>query len=488
MYLEVYNDASLVIMLMAFMPFASGTIIDERCVHCPQYVNATAEDKEAIIFNKIMSTEYEPGSLPEWFSLCESNQRMKNISFSNAFDLFSDERPDNFPRFFHESGITAQVNYVSSDTGHNFTGLFKGSNHGLLRFSPMASIINEGFLVNYILGTYPFSLGLKMFRDGMHSGNIVVGDTNKGLGLFTASRTFYDPPDFNIFSRPLDNMVNIPANVDLKFGEFEHVSGVLGFSDFAAYDQSGEEEVSPKAPINVQLRPNPDLKAKFGPGPSLDFREWATTEDAVPVGTLIYTVWTTINSETGEPSLCVDENGTPQTDDDVSGLCPEQEVIKIGEVFAKSRFYSSKWVDDKLFFQHTRLCPKDQSKCAVEDNVDILSDLSSPPTLFAEDSTEICISDKGKDGLLTNVEPECPEGSSLVHNYCFPGTLRKVEEIQVSQCPYLRMLDEAIVFTGDEPITEDTSCTFSYKVQTTIMESSFLIMSGLIRTFLRLFG
>ena len=460
---------------------------DEKCVHCPQYVNATAETKEEIIFDKIQSTEYEKGSYPKFFSICESNERAKGAKFNNIFDRFSDERPSNFRRFFHENSIIAKVKYVASENNPGFTGLFKGAEHGVLRFSPLAPLMRESYLVNYFLGTYLFSFALKMFRNGMHSGNFIVGESRKTLSQYSDSRQFYDKPNFNIFSRALDNMSSISTAQDSLFGEFERITGIIGLSDIASYDVDGIEETSPKSPIYVQFKPNSVLNEKFGLGPAFDFREWTTTEDAIPTGTVLYTAWTTLNKETGESSLCVDKNGNPQADDDVSIDCPEQEVVKIGEVISTSRFYVSKWADEYLFFQHTRACPKDQSKCNAKDireDEDRSSLFGLPATIYAGEQEDACVSSMDREVDLSGIAPSCPDGTKFIDDNCHPGTLRKVEEIQVSQCPILNKLDEDILFIGDEEATESGSCSFFSSLQTTILDYALFIISSGIRAFL----
>ena len=116
----------------------------------------------------------------------------------NQFDRFSDERPAAFERFFHFNGIIAAVKFESVGDDHGFTGIFEGADYGVIRWSPLAPLLKEKYLVNHFLGTFLFSFGVKFFRDGIHSGNINTGDTAKGFRGYTSSRQFYEEPDFNI--------------------------------------------------------------------------------------------------------------------------------------------------------------------------------------------------------------------------------------------------------------------------------------------------
>ena len=170
---------------------------EDACVHCPTYIQSSAYDKEQVIMGKIRGTEYNYDKLPDWKDLCTSVERFEGVDFNNIFDRFSDERPEAFDRFFHFSGIVGSVKFKKVGD-HNFTGIFQGADHGVLRFSPLAPLLKETFLVNHFIGTILFSFGLKFFRDGIHSGNINTGDSAKGLRAHGDNRQFYDKPNFNI--------------------------------------------------------------------------------------------------------------------------------------------------------------------------------------------------------------------------------------------------------------------------------------------------
>ena len=222
---------------------------------CPEYVTSSAEEKEANIYSKIVSTEYKFGSLREFGDLCDADQGLKsNIDFSNMFDRFSDERPANFPRFFHFSGIVAKVKFESTQD-HSFTGIFEGAEHGVLRFSPLAPMMKDDYLTKYFIGSFIFSFGLKFFRDGIHSSNFLVGDTPKVLQRLCDSRKIWTKPDWNIFSWSLHNFAGIGDDLDPVFGATERFSGVLSVADNAAYDERGNEVQNPRDPIIVQFNP-----------------------------------------------------------------------------------------------------------------------------------------------------------------------------------------------------------------------------------------
>lgn len=122
-----------------------------------------------------------------------------------------------FPYFvsFSHIGIVAKVKFEAK-TDHNFTGLFKGAENGLARFSPIFPIMNEKYLHTYFIGTILGSMGVKFFRDkNLHSGNWILGDSAKYMNEHGNSRNIWDPPNFNIFSRPLNNMPGIGGNAGM---------------------------------------------------------------------------------------------------------------------------------------------------------------------------------------------------------------------------------------------------------------------------------
>ena len=402
---------------------------------------ASAAQKAAIIQDKIVTTEYATN--PDWPDICVVNELSAGRDLNNMFDRFSDERPADFPRFFHFNGIIASVQYVPTP-GLPFTGLFRGADYGVLRFSPLAPTMSERYLRNYIHGTILFSFGLKFFRSGIHSGNLLAGDTAKGRNAYFDARSIWTPPEFNIFSRPLDNMPGIPGDIGERFEEFERFSGVLSTSDFASYQQDGAEEDVTVAPLLVHFRPNPALAEKFGRIRDPDFRKYTTGPDDVPPGTLLYSVWTTVDAVTGDAALCVNERGFPIADDDVPIHCTDQIPVQIGEIVSTSKFFASEYSDRKIMFQHTRVCPKDQSVCTVVNPAE-QPELTIPRTSFGADDNEICVSDLDKDGQVDGIAPGCPVQASQVSNYCFPGIQRGVETTQTAQCPFMQIVDPAIL-------------------------------------------
>ncbi|CAB9501892.1 expressed unknown protein [Seminavis robusta] len=477
------------------LPWTTTTAYEyeNNCVHCPGYIEGSAQYKEAVIMGKVRGTEYDYSNLPEFKKLCDSVALLDGVDFNNIFDRFSDERPAAFGRFFHFHGVVANVKFESAGN-HGFTGIFQGAEHGVLRFSPLVPFLKELYLINHFMGTYLFSFGVKFFRDGLHSGNMNTGDTSVGFRNRAPGRQFYDPPNFNIFSRPVDNMSGLGEAFSPLFGEFEKFAGVLSPVDAAAYDQFGNEANPIVAPIYTHFRPNPEYLERFGDG-SIDFRKWVTKEDAVRPGEVIYSLHTTVMKDTREASLCANDEGQPLGyEEDVSIYCPEQEVILIGNVVAKSRFYASQWPDDWLFFQHHRMCPKDQSVCTADNDPttnlpydpDTLG-LGNPDTTYPYQNAEFCLSSDDTSGEVSNIPPTCPFGANFIKSDCYEGQQERVEAVQNQTCPAMEVLADFILTFADDADLSLPACDFGFTALNTFLTVFLTFTSPAIRGLIAIF-
>lgn len=101
--------------------------------------------------------------------------------------------PPNRLKVIHATGCVAQFKFVSLNN-HDFTGVFKGAEYGIMRISEVGSARRED--------TPNTSAGFKMFRDGVASAN-----------LFTV-HAFEGHDTFNFLRRDIDynTMVDIPTD------------------------------------------------------------------------------------------------------------------------------------------------------------------------------------------------------------------------------------------------------------------------------------
>lgn len=451
------------LVLLLFVLASSVVGQDVGCIHCSEYEDLSASDKESVLLSRVMSSQYPNGQLPQK-TLCDPvellTQAEEELDMSNFFDRFSDERPRRMMRLNHYEGIIASVRFEGASNSP-FTGVFKGADHGIMRWSATGiPPVGDRLLTEFLVGTLAGSMGLKLFRDGAPSANILANDAFKDIDAFVQKRgwRFWADTDYNIFRRPLDTMpgldlpqfLNIPFIIDVvlgindrvkvTFGQTEKYTGVLGNLDAALYDVDGTEEETPVTPIGLAFRPNPDLTSsveRFGKVEK-DFRTWAVSEDYVPAGTLLYSAWTTLDGD-GNPSICFDDTGVPQTDaEGVAENCPDQRRVHVGDLYTKSRFFTSKWGDEGLFFRHDRVCPKDHVVCTLDTAGWKPSDVLDPFPSLSRATDKLCIGDNRVDGTFTDTPPDCPPGSTSTSvTTCLPTTTggQKTVTEQLKQCP-----------------------------------------------------
>jgi hypothetical protein len=106
----------------------------------------------------------------------------------------ADVLPSGRYKYIHTVGTVASVAFIPSGVPHPFTGLFaSGAKHGVLRLStatevdPSSNVITPGF-------------GLKLFRDGVPSGNLLAMPGLDGQG------------DFNVLSLNYSSHVAYPTS------------------------------------------------------------------------------------------------------------------------------------------------------------------------------------------------------------------------------------------------------------------------------------
>lgn len=102
------------------------------------------------------------------------------------------------PKLIHSLGMTAEFEFKSNGN-HPYTGIFKGADNGILRFSLAAKPDD-----NVIIPAFAF----KFFRDGMESAN-----------LFTMYGLTGQQNDSNVFAHDMTShipMINSKAPTALK--------------------------------------------------------------------------------------------------------------------------------------------------------------------------------------------------------------------------------------------------------------------------------
>ena len=91
-------------------------------------------------------------------------------------------------KYIHSVGAVGKVKFLP-EPGHPYTGIFKGANYGLVRFSSAAAPSKSQPLAP--------GLGLKFLRDGIDSANLVSMWSVEG-----------QPNDWNFFSNDFFNHIS----------------------------------------------------------------------------------------------------------------------------------------------------------------------------------------------------------------------------------------------------------------------------------------
>lgn len=281
-----------------------------------KYQAMTACDKEADIWEKITTSQYE--TLPEWTG-SEIGPLLMRVMLDplNIFgivreyvrvtvSLDRDVSEPNRKRSIHTFGSVAKIKFVAA-ANQPFTGLYKGVECGVARLSVAAMPSDNGMTPG---------LGMKFLIDGKPSAN------------FVAMNSLEEQQGFNFFEKDFSSQIEVPAdNAFLNFGLsiFELVTkdGTLVDVAFMAELETNGDVISTAnadAPWILKLEPNPAFNF------SQEKHEYRDDLNALPANTLLYKVYGKRRNENN--------------------------YIFIGDVITKSTFVSSKYGDEDLFFRH----------------------------------------------------------------------------------------------------------------------------------------
>ncbi len=260
-------------------------------------------EKRALIWNKIEGTKYN--TLAEWGGFDLFSFAFMNMS--TTMDHISDEMPNGRRKLIHTNGSVAQVRF-EANPGQPFTGIYKGNNCGLVRIS--AAVNPDQF-------AFTPGMGLKFLVDGKPSENIIAMYSLDGQGdnrqpfANTFSNVIDDPSSFalkalkTIFERASKHATHIAA---------EHLSEI---------DSLGGIVAAPVAPEKLSFVPTAEAQA-----PVDKDGEFRNTLTQLNPGVTLYNVY------------AKDSAGKD------AGL--------IGKLILESKFVSSIYGDENLFFRHRR--------------------------------------------------------------------------------------------------------------------------------------
>jgi len=241
-----------------------------------------------------------------------------------TFDFAQDDMPRQYFNFTIRSKLIHSVGTVAKCTwksvgDHPYTGLFKGADYGYIRHSsavaPDDEIITPG-------------IGVKFFRDGMDSANFV------SMYLLTGQTSF------NFFAHDHTNHVpDLPSTASIKFKLLKQVflkasdwPTFVGLSDFAQYDQNGNEIDEPRFPFRLIFHPTSELHNMFPDSPGKG-DDWLIRLASVPSNFDAYEIYAQEEADPWDGYM---------------------NVTRIGTLHLSSSPVTSYFGDVGLFIQHQR--------------------------------------------------------------------------------------------------------------------------------------
>ncbi|MDO8267725.1 MAG: peroxidase family protein [Moraxellaceae bacterium] len=236
----------------------------------------------------------------------------------------TDVAPAGYVKPIHRHAAMAKVKFVPV-AGNGYTGLFQGSDYGLLRLS-----VTENPAAN---NKFQPGLAWKALVNGKPSENVSALYTLAGQGT-----------NYNFFAKELSNYVSTDANElgsTILFSAVSTKPTLVIMNDMAEVTQTGATVATPKAPTQIYFVPRPEVKTKFATTPH-DFRHDLATLGA---GSKLYDVYAT--------SMEIKTSIWPSTNTQYANE-RRASAKKIGELELTSPLIVSAFGDNGVFFKHQR--------------------------------------------------------------------------------------------------------------------------------------
>jgi hypothetical protein len=271
------------------------------------YENWQAKEKQSWLWQEgILPSEYDklPPYIKGGFKALLGF--VGSLNLRKSFTHTSDEMPVGRAKIIHTYGAVAQVDFIPAEDSP-YTGIFQGAS-GLARLGWAAPPAFTGHIPG---------MAVKFFIDGHPSANIHVMEKLDGQGSNT-----------NFFAGVFTNIIPPPESPILQLGNKFFATAVtrtthLSVDHLSLRDRDGALENSPLAPFQIFLLPSEEAQL-----PSASKADLRIDLETLPIGTLLYEVYATMNEEDRDPQY-------------------------IGSIVQTSRFVSSKYGDEKLFFKHS---------------------------------------------------------------------------------------------------------------------------------------
>jgi hypothetical protein len=277
------------------------------------YERQSAAVKEQALWRNLRDSEYD--ERPEFTGL-EPLQLLSFgvsplVSLSRSFlDVTihhnSDEMPERRVKGIHTYGSSATIKYIAT-AGQPFTGLFKGVDHGIARLSlaakPGGGKSTPGLAIKFLIDGQPSKNFMAMYSlDGQEGFNFFENDFSN----------FVAPPQalpIKILAKGFSLVTSDPTKIDVSF---------LGTTE---QNGAAVPSANAKGPMQIFLKPN-KRELAFAQEEH-DVRDDFAT---IKPGTVLYSVYANVPGA--------------------------REAQEIGKIVTTSRFVSSSYGDERLFFRH----------------------------------------------------------------------------------------------------------------------------------------
>lgn len=296
--------------LSFYVSLTSASKMDDTVFLSPTYESKTGQAKIDELWQVMVDGKGKTGSLPNgWHFL-----QFLASDLNPTFDHYKDTSPFNGKKTIHPIGTVTMAKFDTTNVpDHQFTGLFKGSEHLLLRLSLAVSPDTESAAPG---------IAVKFLRNGIPSANFVAmyaidGQAGSGNFFLNEFRNHVSPP--TSFTTKL---------LAEKFRLTEKFAEYVGLSHLAETDALGQPIDAPVFPFQIIMVPNVVLTAKFADAEPMD--DLATMMNQLTKGTKLYDLFAL---ETPESSV----------------------RIPLGSFVMTSEMISSINSDELLFFRHQRM-------------------------------------------------------------------------------------------------------------------------------------
>ena len=328
--LDWVNDNTMVDVLRRHFPELAPALVGQDNAFKPWGLNIPEDyndwqactKEEHLWVNGAMRTQYDEGERPA-LAPVDTLGLIDRVLWDKVKKV-SDVSPPGYSKPIHAYGAMATVAFEPAGS-HPYTGLFKGSDCGLLRLSVTADPGDMGAVAP--------GLAWKAFVDGARSENVSALYTLTGQG-----------DDHNLFANEMSQYV-LPETDSLAstilFSLVTSKPTRLMVDDMAEVMQDGTRVSSPKAPTQIYFVPTNEVRDRFSSA-AHDFRDDLVE---LPAGTTVYDVYATDRAIRTSWFPWVTRRYQRERRDS---------AVRIGSLTLTSPFITSQFGDNGVFFKHQR--------------------------------------------------------------------------------------------------------------------------------------